>query len=111
LPATIAIDDPASLLRRRPDMRIAERQLAATSALIGVATADLFPTISLNGSIGLQALQFNALDNPGNDYRRFGPSLSWAFLDIGRVRQRIKAAGARHEQAFANYEQTVLLAL
>jgi multidrug efflux system outer membrane protein len=111
LPATLTIDDPASLLRRRPDMRMAERQLAATSAMIGVAIADLFPTITLNGAIGLQALDLDALGDSGNDYRRFGPSLSWAFLDIGRVRQRIKAAGARHEEAYANYEQTVLLAL
>ncbi len=111
LPATLALDDPASLLRRRPDLRVAERQLAVTSALIGVATADLFPTITLNGSIGVQALELNALGDSGNDYRRFGPSLSWAFLDIARVRQRIKAAGARHEEAYANYEQTVLLAL
>jgi multidrug efflux system outer membrane protein len=92
-------------------MRIAERQLASTSAMIGVATADLFPIISLNGSLGLQALHFDALDDKGNDYRRFGPSLTWAFLDIGRVRQQIKQAGARHEQAYANYEQTVLTAL
>jgi multidrug efflux system outer membrane protein len=111
LPATLTLDDPASLLRRRPDMRMAERRLAATSARIGVAIADLFPTITLNGSIGLQALDFNQLDEHGNDYRRFGPALSWAFLDIGRVRQQIKAAGARHEEAYADYEQTVLLAL
>ncbi|MEO8314938.1 MAG: efflux transporter outer membrane subunit [Pseudomonadota bacterium] len=111
LPATIAMDDPASLLRRRPDLRVAERRLAATSALIGVATADLFPRITLNGAIGVQALSLDGLGDSGNDYRRFGPSLSWAFLDIGRVRQRIKAAGARHEEAYANYEQTVLTAL
>jgi multidrug efflux system outer membrane protein len=111
LPPTFAMDDPASLVRRRPDLRVAERQLAATSALIGVATAELFPIITLNGSIGVQALDFNALGDSGNDFRRFGPSLSWSFLDVGRVRQRIKAAGARHEAAFANYEQTVLLAL
>lgn len=111
LPATVTMDDPASLLRRRPDLRVAERQLAATSALIGVATAELFPIISLNGAIGLQALKFDALGDSGNDYSRFGPSLSWSFLDVGRVRQRIKAAGARHEEAYANYEQTVLLAL
>jgi outer membrane protein, multidrug efflux system len=111
LPATIAMDDPASLLRRRPDLRVAERELAATSALIGVATAELFPIITLNGSIGVQALSLDGLDDSGNDYRRFGPSLSWSFLDVGRVRQRIKGAGARHEEAYANYEQTVLLAL
>lgn len=111
LPATLVLDDPASLLRRRPDLRAAERRLAATSARIGVAMADLFPTITLNGSVGLSALDFSQLDNQGNDYRRFGPALSWAFLDIGRVRQQIKAAGARHEEAYANYEQAVLLAL
>lgn len=111
LPAALAMDDPASLLRRRPDLRVAERQLAATSARIGVATAELFPIITLNGAIGVQALSLDALGDSGNDYRRFGPSLSWSFLDVGRVRQRIKAAGARHEEAYANYEQTVLLAL
>jgi outer membrane protein, multidrug efflux system len=111
LPAKVAMDDPASLLRRRPDIRVAERQLAATSARIGVAIADMFPSITLNGSIGVQALNFNALDDRGNDYRRFGPALSWAFLDMGRVRQQVKAAGARHEEAYANYEQAVLLAL
>jgi outer membrane protein, multidrug efflux system len=111
LPATLELDDPASMVRRRPDLRVAERRLAATSAQIGVATGELFPIVTLNGSIGVQALDFSALGDSGNDYRRFGPSLSWSFLDIGRVRERIKAAGARHEEAFADYEQTVLLAL
>lgn len=111
LPAALAMDDPVSLLRRRPDLRVAERQLAATSARIGVAVADFFPRITLNGSIGLQALDFGALDDPGNDFRRFGPALSWAFLDIGRVREQVRAAGARHEAALATYEQAVLLAL
>jgi multidrug efflux system outer membrane protein len=105
------MDDPVSLLRRRPDLRVAERQLAATSARIGVAMADFFPRITLNGSIGLQALEFGALDDPGNDFRRFGPALSWSFLDFGRVRERVRAAGARHEAALASYEQAVLLAL
>jgi multidrug efflux system outer membrane protein len=111
LPATLGMDDPLALLRRRPDLRVAERQLAATSARIGVAVADFVPRITLNGSIGLQALEFGALDDPGNDFRRFGPALSWAFLDIGRVRERVRAAGARHEAALATYEQAVLLAL
>ncbi|HUG73965.1 MAG TPA: efflux transporter outer membrane subunit [Steroidobacteraceae bacterium] len=111
LPALLGMDDPVSLLRRRPDLRVAERQLAATSARIGVAMADFFPRITLNGSIGLQALEFGALDDPGNDFRRFGPALSWSFLDFGRVRERVRAAGARHEAALASYEQAVLLAL
>ncbi|MGC4028942.1 MAG: efflux transporter outer membrane subunit [Steroidobacteraceae bacterium] len=111
LPPTVALDDPATLLRRRPDLRVAERQLAATSALIGVAVADFFPRITLNGAIGLSALDAGALGDHGNDFRRFGPALSWAFLDSARVYQRVRAAGARHEQALANYEQAVLTAL
>lgn len=111
LPGDLAIDDPAATLRRRPDVRVAERRLAATSARIGVATADLFPRVSLNGSIGLSAQSLGALDDSGNDYSRVGPSISWAILGYGKVRERIRAAGARHEEAFANYEQAVLLAL
>jgi multidrug efflux system outer membrane protein len=111
LAGELAIDDPAAMLRRRPDVRVAERRLAATSARIGVATADLFPHISLNGSIGLSAQSLGALDDSGNDYSRFGPSLSWNILGFGKVKERIRAAGAHHEEAFANYEQAVLLAL
>lgn len=111
LPGQLLVDDPAALLRRRPDVRVAERQLAATSARIGVATADLFPRLTFNASLGLSALEFDALDDAGNDYHRFGPALSWSLFDFGHVRARIKAAGARHEAAFADYEQTVLLAL
>jgi outer membrane protein, multidrug efflux system len=111
LPAQLLIDDPAAMLRRRPDVRVAERQLAATSARIGIATADLFPRLTLGGSIGLSAFDFDALDDSGNDYHRFGPSLSWALFDFGHVRERIKAAGARYEASFADYEQTVLVAL
>jgi multidrug efflux system outer membrane protein len=111
LPAELAIEDPAAMLRRRPDVRVAERQMAATSARVGVAMADLFPSISLNGSIGISAQDFGALDETGNDFSRYGPSLSWGILAIGTLRERIRAAGARHEEAFANYEQTVLLAL
>lgn len=111
LPGELAIDDPASMLRRRPDVRVAERRLAATSARIGVATADLFPRISLNGAIGYSAQSLGALDDSGNDYSRIGPSVSWAILGYGKIKERIRAAGARHEEAFANYEQAVLLAL
>jgi multidrug efflux system outer membrane protein len=111
LPTSLAIDDPAAMLRRRPDVRVAERQLAATSARIGIATADLFPRLTLNGSLGLSAFDFDALDDSGNDYHRFGPSLSWSLFDFGHVRARIRAAGARYEAAFADYEQSVFLAL
>ncbi|MEP7311711.1 MAG: efflux transporter outer membrane subunit [Pseudomonadota bacterium] len=111
LPESIALGAPDQLLRRRPDIRVAERQLAAVSARIGVAVADLFPRITVNGDIGLQALTFDALDDHGNDRRSFGPSITWNFLDIGHISQQIKAAGARYEAQLADYQQTVLLAL
>ena len=111
LPDSIAIGNPGELLRRRPDIRVAERQLASSSARIGVAVADLFPRVTVNGEIGLQAPRFDALDDHGNDRRSFGPSITWSFLDIGHVSQQIKAAGARYEAQLADYQQTVLLAL
>ncbi|MEO7773374.1 MAG: efflux transporter outer membrane subunit [Steroidobacteraceae bacterium] len=111
LPPSIALGKPAELLRRRPDVRVAERQLEGASARIGVAVADLFPRITVNGSIGVSAPEFKQLDDHGNDRRSFGPALSWAFLDLGRVYQQIRAAGARNEAALADYQQTVLLAL
>jgi multidrug efflux system outer membrane protein len=111
LPANLSLGSPEALLRRRPDIRAAERQLAAASAAIGVQVGDLFPRITLNASIGLSAPTFSQLDDSGNDRRSFGPSLTWGLLDFGHVYQRIRAAGARNAEALAGYEQTVLLAL
>lgn len=114
LPSTlpgIRIGDPATLLRRRPDIRAAERQLAAATARIGVATADLFPRVTVNGSIGLTAGTWNGLSQNGADNFSFGPNISWAFLDSPRRLQLVKAAGARTEGRLATYQQTVLLAL
>ncbi len=111
VPAGISLGTPEALLRRRPDIRAAERQLAAATAAIGVQVADLFPRISINASIGLAAPTFGQLDDSGNDRRGFGPSLTWGLLDFGHVYQRIRAADARSAEALAGYEQTVLLAL
>jgi multidrug efflux system outer membrane protein len=111
LPATVSLGSPEALLRRRPDIRTAERQLASATAAIGVQVADLFPRITIDASIGLTAPRLSQLDDPGNDRRSFGPSLSWGLLDFGHVYQRIRAAGARNAESLANYEQTVLLAL
>ena len=110
-PETVAIGNPGELLRRRPDVRAAERSLAAATARIGVETADLFPSVTFNGSLGLEANRLSGFDGAGTDAWGFGPHLSWAALDLGRVRQRIRAAGARAEAALAIYEQTALLAL
>lgn len=114
LPATLptlALDNPEALLRRRPDIRAAERSLAATTAHIGVATADLFPRVSFVGSVGLQADTLAGLGKSGADTWSFGPRITWAALDLGRVQARIKGADARAEASLAAYERTVLTAL
>jgi len=111
LPTLSGIGSPADLLRRRADIRAAERSLAAATARIGVATADLFPRVTLNGRIGLEAGTFSGLAKGGADTYSFGPHLSWAALDLGRVKARMKAADARTEAALATYEKTVLNAL
>lgn len=110
-PEKIYIGKPEDLLRRRPDIRAAERALAAATARIGVATADLFPRVTFIGSIGLEARNLSGLGEAGADTYSFGPRISWAALDLGRVRARIKAANARAEASLANYEKTVLSAL
>lgn len=107
----LALDSPEELLRRRPDVRAAERSLAASTARIGIATADLFPRVSFVGSVGLQADTFAGLGQSGADRWNFGPRITWSALDLGRVLARIKASDARAEASLAIYERTVLLAL
>ncbi len=111
LPTLVAISNPESLLRRRADVRAAERYVAAATARIGVATADLFPRVTFNGRLGLEASRFSGLGGAGSDTWSFGPSISWAALDYGHVRSRIQAVGARAEAALAMYERTVLTTL
>ena len=107
----LAVGNPELLLRHRPDIRAAERSLAAATARIGVETADLFPRVVFVGSVALQADTFAGLGKGGSDTWNFGPRISWAALDLGRVQARIKAAGARAEASLAFYELTVLTAL
>jgi multidrug efflux system outer membrane protein len=111
VPEMIAVGDPAQLLRRRPDIRISERRLAASTARIGVAIADLFPRVSFVGSVGYAAGSFGSLGDAGSGTHRIAPGISWAVLDLGHVRARIAAARARNDGALATYEQTVLRAL
>ncbi|CAD6879604.1 Efflux transport system, outer membrane factor (OMF) lipoprotein [Methylomonas albis] len=110
-PDTIQIGNPEQLLRRRPDIRIAERGLAAATARIGVATADLFPRVTFVGSLSLEASTLSGIVAPGSESYSVGPKISWAAFDLGRVYARIKAADARAEASLAQYEQTVLNAL
>lgn len=102
---------PAELLARRPDVRRAERQLAAATARIGVATADLYPRFSLLGSLGVSALDFSDLFKEESVYWTIGPSIQWKLLNGWRVRNNIKAADARAAQAMTVYEQSILTAL
>lgn len=107
---TIAVGSPEELLRRRPDIRAAERRLAAATARIGVAKADLFPRLSLSGFIGFVAGDFSDLGESATRAWSMSPVLSWGGFDAG-VRAQIVAAEARAEGALADYERTVLLAL
>lgn len=102
---------PGDLLRHRPDVRAAERRLASATAGIGVATADLFPRVSLNGFIGYVSGSHATLGESDSLSWRAGPSISWPVLDLGRVRARIRAREAGAEGALARYEKTVLQAL
>jgi multidrug efflux pump len=111
LPTLVALGKPDDLLRRRPDIRVTERTLAAATARVGVATADLFPRVTLAGNIGLQAGSFLGFGQGGSDRFSVGPGIFWAAFDLGRVRARINAADARTEAALAQYEQRILLAL
>jgi outer membrane protein, multidrug efflux system len=107
---TIAVDSPEALLRRRPDIRAAERALAAATARIGVAKADLFPRLSLSGFIGFIAGDAGDLGESASRAWSLTPVLSWGGFDSG-VRARVVAAEARAEGALAAYERAVLLAL
>lgn len=107
----LPIGDPTQVLRNRPDVRAAERQLAAATARIGVATADLFPRVSLSGFLGYTSGRGSQLGSSAARAWALGPSITWAAFDLGSVRAQIRAADADAEGALANYEQQVLLAL
>jgi NodT family efflux transporter outer membrane factor (OMF) lipoprotein len=107
----IPIGDGASLLRRRPDIRAAERRLAAATARVGVATADLYPTISIGGSIGSTAASLGNLVS-GDGFRySLGPLLSWSFPNQRIARARIAQAEASSDAALADFDRTWLGAL
>jgi multidrug efflux system outer membrane protein len=111
IPDVIKVGTPVELLERRPDIRVAERNLAAFTAAIGIATADLFPRISLLGSLSLQADTFSGVFESGAGAFSFGPDIFWPAFDLGRVYQRVEAADARTQAAFAQYQLTVLSAI
>lgn len=109
-PEALATGVPADLLRRRPDVRRAERLLAAQSAQIGVAESELYPRISLVGSLGWEAERFGDLFNGSAFSGAIGPGFRWAVLNYGRLLGNIAAEDARFQQLVATYQQTILRA-
>lgn len=107
----LPLGDTRELLRQRADVRVAERRLAAATARIGVATADLFPRLSLTGFVGFLGGDASGLISGSNKAWSLTPQLSWAAFDFGTVRARLKASKAEADGVAAQYEQAVLLAL
>ena len=109
-PAEVAVGIPADLLRRRPDIRRAERLLASQSAQIGVAKADLFPRFALFGTISVAAQDFDDLFKSDSLENFGGPSFRWAILNYGRIQNNVRVQDARFQALIGDYENTVLQA-
>ena len=110
-PATVTVASPDSVVRRRPDVAAAERQVAVERALVGAAKADYLPRLTLGGSAGYTASSFDALGDQGTFRYAVGPIISWPALNLGRVKARVDISRARESEAQAQYTQTVLRAL
>lgn len=115
VPVQVAVGVPADMLRRRPDIRAAEYQAAAQSARIGVAKADLYPSFTLFGTVGLQTT--SGTPTPKSNFfsadslfYSAGPRVSWAFLNYGRITNSVRVQDARFQQLLVGYRETVLRA-
>jgi NodT family efflux transporter outer membrane factor (OMF) lipoprotein len=108
LPPEVLVGLPSDLLRRRPDIRRAERQLAAATAQVGAATADLFPKFFLTGVAGLQSVSASDWINGGSRFWSIGPRITWPVFDAGRIRANIEIRNAQQEQALTQYEKSIL---
>ncbi len=108
-PSDVIVGVPADLIRRRPDVRRAERQVAAQSARIGVAVSDLYPHISILGTIGVEAEQFGGLfKTPGSMIGEIGPGIRWDILNYGRLVNNVNVQDARFQQLAYAYQNQVL---
>lgn len=107
----IPVGERADILRRRPDVIAAERRLAARTAEIGIAMAELFPKLSISAGAGFQSLEFDSLLNSASRSFLVKPVVSWRLFDGGRVRAEIHASEAREQQAALGYEKAVLASL
>jgi len=111
LPLIVPVGTPEELLRRRADIRSAERNLAASTALVGVAVSNLFPKVTFTGSFGYAAAEPAGLGSAGSRNYIIGPGITWAAFDLGRVRAQVAGARAGAVIALDQYHQTVLNAL
>jgi NodT family efflux transporter outer membrane factor (OMF) lipoprotein len=119
-PAEVAVSIPAELLRRRPDIRVAERLLAAQSAQIGFAKADLFPHFSLFGALGFQTASFTDFRSNNSSFSDLfdkdsltyfaGGGFNWDLLNYGRITNRVRVEDARFQELAVNYDETVIKA-
>jgi NodT family efflux transporter outer membrane factor (OMF) lipoprotein len=119
-PAEVAVSVPAELLRRRPDIHSAELYAVAQSARIGMAKADLYPSFSLVGEIGLQTssqggaqsngAHFGDFGDQDSIFYSFGPGFRWPIFDFGRIKNNVRVQDARFQQLLVNYQNTVLKA-
>ena len=109
-PGWVAAGIPADLLRRRPDLRSAERQVATQSAQIGVAEADLYPTIAINGTLGLEAQNLSKLFESSSFFGTIMPSLKWNILNYGRIQNNVHLQETRLRELIAAYQNRALVA-
>jgi outer membrane protein, multidrug efflux system len=111
LPPIVPVGTPDELLRRRADIRAAERNLAASTALVGVAVSNLFPKVTFTGSFSYAAAEPAGFGSSGSRSYIIGPGITWAAFDLGRVRAQVAGARAGAVIALDQYHQTVLGAL
>jgi NodT family efflux transporter outer membrane factor (OMF) lipoprotein len=111
LPDLGQLSAPDSVIRRRPDVSAAERQLAVERSLVGAAKADYLPRVTVGGSAGYGASEFDALGDHGTFRYFVGPVITWPLLNLGRIKARVDQSNARQREAEAQYEATVLRAL
>jgi multidrug efflux system outer membrane protein len=108
---TLPIGDAGQFLRRRPDVQAAERRLAAETARVGVATADLFPRVKVSGFVGLLSGDVSSLLKAGSIGWAVAPTVTWPAFDLGGAHARLRAEEARGDASLASYDQTVLRAI
>ncbi|HYQ92613.1 MAG TPA: efflux transporter outer membrane subunit, partial [Candidatus Competibacteraceae bacterium] len=110
-PSQVPVGLPSELLRRRPDIQRAEREVAAATARIGVAVAELFPRFSLTGTAGFQSISAGDWLTGGSRFWSIGPTVQWRLFDAGRTRAAIDVERTRQDQALVSYQRTVLASL